>query len=223
MFNGFYKSSKQYHKPDIKNVIERANNVGVTSAILTSGNFDDIQNNISLIRNYSQFYFTAGLHPTRSNEYNENFIAFLNNFIESNKLSNENIDGKVVAVGECGLDYDRLHFADKDIQKISFTHQLKLAYQHNLPLFLHSRAAHIDFVDVIRNVSKDFGNVLPKGVVHSFTGTLDEMNELVQLGFYIGLNGCSLKTQDNLDVASKVPLDRLMVETGRFDYIYTKI
>ena len=99
---------------------------------------------------------------------------------------------------------------------------MKLAYQHNLPLFLHSRAAHIDFVDVIRNVSKDFGNVLPKGVVHSFTGTLDEMNELVQLGFYIGLNGCSLKTQDNLDVASKVPLDRLMVETGMFDYIYTK-
>jgi TatD DNase family protein len=52
------------------------------------------------------------------------------------------------------------------------------------------------------------------GVVHSFTGTVDELDELLQLGLFIGINGCSLKTKENLEVARRVPLSRLMLETG---------
>lgn len=83
-----------------------------------------------------------------------------------------------------------------------------------LPLFLHSRAAHADFVGLLK---EKFGPRLEKlergGVVHSFTGTAEEMRELMDLGLYIGTNGCSFKTVENCDVVKEIKLDRLMLET----------
>ncbi|KAL8854763.1 MAG: hypothetical protein Q9221_000546 [Calogaya cf. arnoldii] len=77
-----------------------------------------------------------------------------------------------------------------------------------LPLFLHSRAAHTTFLRILRPHLASL-----RGLVHSFTGTLPEMQELISLGFHIGINGCSLKTAQNLEVVKAVPLDRLQLET----------
>lgn len=124
--------------------------------------------------------------------------------------------GHLIAFGEFGLDYDRLHYCSKAIQLHSFTAQLKVAasLQPQLPLFLHSRAAHTDFVSLLKEA---FGPGLEKlekgGVVHSFTGTEEEMRELMDLGLYIGINGCSFKTVENCAVVKEVRLDRLMIET----------
>lgn len=123
---------------------------------------------------------------------------------------------QLVAFGEFGLDYDRLHYASKEVQLHSFAVQLKLAASltRQLPLFLHSRAAHQDFVRLLKDA---FGERLEKlekgGVVHSFTGTVEEMKELMDLGLYIGINGCSFKTAENCAVVKEVTLDRLMIET----------
>lgn len=122
----------------------------------------------------------------------------------------------LVAFGEFGLDYDRLHYCSKRIQLHSFAVQLNLAASltPQLPLFLHSRAAHQDFVSLLK---ANFGERLERlergGVVHSFTGTVEEMKELADLGLYIGVNGCSLKTAENCAVVGAIPLDRLMLET----------
>jgi TatD DNase family protein len=119
-------------------------------------------------------------------------------------------------MGEFGLDYDRLHYCSKTIQLHSFAAQLKVAasISPQLPLFLHSRAAHEDFVRLLKEA---FGEKLEKlekgGVVHSFTGTAEEMRELMDLGLYIGINGCSFKTVENCAVVKEVHLDRLMIET----------
>lgn len=122
----------------------------------------------------------------------------------------------MVAMGEFGLDYDRLNYCNKVLQKHSFEAQLRVAasLQPQLPLFLHSRAAHADFVSLLKGA---FGNDLERlargGVVHSFTGTLEEMKELMDLGLYIGINGCSFKTAENCNVVKAVRLDRFMIET----------
>jgi TatD DNase family protein len=118
--------------------------------------------------------------------------------------------GECVAFGEIGLDYDRLTLCPKDVQLEYFAKQLDIAVEVGLPLFLHSRAAHEDFVRLL----KERLEKLPKrGVVHSFTGTVVEMEELVELGFDIGINGCSLKTEANLEVVRKVPLESIQLET----------
>jgi len=113
-------------------------------------------------------------------------------------------------------DYDRLHFSPSALQKTHFLSQLSLAATHSLPLFLHSRAAHRDFIDILRSRSEDWKE--KGGVVHSFTGTKEELEEILELEgkLYVGINGCSLKTEEGLEVVKRIPLERLMLETGEF-------
>lgn len=85
-------------------------------------------------------------------------------------------------VGECGLDYDRLHLCPKDVQLRHFPPQLELASRFDLPLFLHSRAAHRDFVDIVKAHGKPL-----RGVVHSHSESLEQALECIELGFFIGI------------------------------------
>ena len=95
-----------------------------------------------------------------------------------------------------------------------FEAQLEVAKKVQLPLFLHSRAAHADFVRCLRGVlGEDLGGIGKGGLVHSFTGTVEEMRELVAMGLHVGVNGCSMKTEENLEVVKAIPLDRLQLET----------
>ncbi|KAH6891188.1 hypothetical protein B0T10DRAFT_458587 [Thelonectria olida] len=143
----------------------------------------------------------------------DKIIANLTSLVSEHQASGKK---HLVAMGEFGLDYDRLHYCSKIIQLHSFAAQLKVAASltPQLPLFLHSRAAHADFVRLLKEA---FGENLEKlekgGVVHSFTGTGEEMHELMDLGLYIGINGCSFKTVENCAVVKEVSLDRLMIET----------
>jgi TatD DNase family protein len=119
-------------------------------------------------------------------------------------------DGHAVAFGEIGLDYDRLFLTPKDQQLKYFEAQLDVAVELQLPLFLHSRAASEDFE---RLLAPRLEKLPKKGLVHSFTGTFEEMRRMVELGLDIGVNGCSLKTEENLEVVKAMPLDRIQIET----------
>ncbi|XP_071498697.1 deoxyribonuclease TATDN1-like [Diadema antillarum] len=207
MFRGLYHRS-QKHEDDFQAVIQRAVNVGMKKMMVTGGSLGDSKEALALAKSNDMLFSTAGCHPTRCSEFDkhssgpDNYLQDLLDLIQNNRQ-------KVVAVGECGLDYDRLHFCPKDVQLKYFEKQMTLAEETNLPLFLHCRASHTDFVDIVRrNREKIKG-----GVVHSFTGTQKEVSELLELGFHIGINGCSLKTQENIDAMCTIPMDRLMIET----------
>lgn len=139
----------------------------------------------------------AGVHPTSNNES----ISGLDEALK-NRL--------VVALGECGLDFDRLHFKNKKQQIRLFRKQLEIGHK---TYFLHSRGCHREFMEVISDYS--FG-----GVVHSFTGELEEAADYIKKGLFIGINGCSLKTQRAVEVAHDLPLESLVLET---DAPYCKI
>ena len=118
----------------------------------------------------------------------------------------------IVAFGEIGLDYDRLHYTPREDQLQFFESQLEIACMLSppLPLFLHSRAAADDFEGLLR---KHLDRLPKRGVVHSFTGSIEEMQRLVEMGFDIGVNGCSLKTEESLEVVRQTPLERIQLET----------
>lgn len=149
---------------------------------------------------------TMGCHPTRCNEFQsdpDKYFLQLCNAIEENR-------SKVIAIGECGLDYDRLHFCTADVQKQYFERQLDLVDKYKLPLFLHCRNSANDFYDIIKRNSAKITN---GGVVHSFDGTLEEAQKYIELDFFIGINGCSLKTDDQLKVVAAIPNERILLET----------
>ena len=100
--------------------------------------------------------------------------------------------GHAVAFGEIGLDYDRLFLTPMDQQLKYFEAQLEIAVEVQLPLFLHSRAASEDFE---RLLGAKLDQLPKRGLVHSFTGSVEEMQRLVDLGFDIGVNGCSMKSK----------------------------
>ena len=156
-------------------------------------------------------YATVGIHPCSSQIFTkkdiEEILTDLRNTINDSA-------GAAVAFGEIGLDYDRLFLCPKEPQLKSFEAQLDFAagLDPPLPLFLHSRAAAEDFARLLRPRLPKLKQ--PKaGLVHSFTGTVEEMRELVDLGLDIGVNGCSLKTEENLAVVKEIPLDRIQIET----------
>ena len=156
-------------------------------------------------------YTTVGVHPcsclqfTKHNSSSEILLSQLKALALSAKEA-----GQCIAFGEIGLDYDRLTLCPKDVQLEYFAKQLDVAIEINLPLFLHSRAAHEDFK---RLLHERLEKLPRRGVVHSFTGTEQEMLELVEMGFDIGINGCSMKTAENIEVVKKVPIERIQLET----------
>jgi len=186
--------------------------------IITGGSLKESRQALKLAKEHG-LYATAGCHPTRSTEFDkynggpEAYLQDLDKLIEGNLKGK----GRVVAIGECGLDYDRTHFAPQDVQQRHFRSQLSLAKKYHLPLFLHSRAAHADFVRILREegFGEDGGRAQGArgGVVHSFTGSVEEALECQEMGFHISVNGCSLKTEDNLKTASSIRPEKLLLET----------
>ena len=156
------------------------------------------------------YYCAAGIHPCRASQYAIDKKTFEGYFQEIEEIIKNAKKGKLIAIGECGLDYDRFKFANKESQLKAFPPQFDLAKKYELPMYLHVRNADEDFCKIVKDNRSKFST----GVVHSFTGSIELMKEIIAMDLYIGINGCSLKTQENLDMAKEVPFDSLMIATA---------
>jgi len=218
MFSGMYNGTSR-HAPDLNVVVRRALDCGVIRTVICSGSLTDSIESLKLIDKQrskmdfipgSMLYSTVGVHPTRASELftdngdSKEIIDRLTKLIEVGIK-----DERVIAIGECGLDYDRTQFCDIETQKKGFGLQLEMAKLFELPLLLHNRNTNGDFTRMISDYRQNFST----GVVHSFTGDLSEMKSLIDLDLYIGINGCSLKTNENVEVVKSIPLDRIVIET----------
>ncbi|KAK5944747.1 hypothetical protein PMZ80_001947 [Knufia obscura] len=211
VFRGIYHG-KQAHDDDLADVIQRGLDAGCTKMMITGSNMIESQNAVSISKQYPGTCFaTVGVHPCSTQDF-DNYEGGPKKFLDDLRqlVLDAKASGEAVAFGEIGLDWDRLFLSPKDTQLKYFEAQLDLAIEVQLPLFLHMRNCSDDFTALV----KPRLDKLPKrGLVHSFTGTTEEMKSLVDLGFDIGVNGCSLKTEENFAVVKAVPLDRLQIET----------
>ncbi len=209
MFEGIYHGSKK-HAPDLQLVLHRAGLVGVEHVMVTAGSLDEAKAAVEFVGPNVRLSCTVGVHPTRCNLF-DSFPSGPEAYTEALlAVAREGMtNGKVVAIGECGLDYARLDFCSKETQRAHFVRHFRLTRETKLPLFLHCREAAADLLELLTHHRDDFTS----GVVHSFDGTLAEAQAFIELGLYIGLNGCSLKTEQNLACVAALPRDRIMLET----------
>jgi TatD DNase family protein len=121
--------------------------------------------------------------------------------------------GRVVAIGECGLDYARVQFCSKEVQRIGLLAQLDVARATGLPLYLHNRESGDDLYEILSGYDAGSRGRGLRGVVHSFDESIEIANKFLSLGLYIGINGCSLKTAENIETMKSLPLDRMILET----------
>ncbi len=146
---------------------------------------------------------TAGIHPHNADKARQEDFQF----IEQILLENE----KLVAVGECGLDFDRM-FSKRENQIRCFEKHIVLAERLGKPLFLHERNAANDFIKRFKNHT----DICNKSVVHCFTGDKATLDKYLSMGFSIGITGwiCDERRAKELrDAVHIIPLDRIMVET----------
>lgn len=172
---------------------------------------------IEIANQYPEGVFASiGLHPTDA------AAEFLTTKFQGETFDAEKYkklalgNKKVVAVGEIGLDYyhkpkTTAKFQQfKEKQKKVFLEQLNLAESLKLPVILHCRMAHQDMLTILKSYILNHKSL--KGVVHCFTGTVEEMKEYIKLGFYIGINAIIFKLPLD-EVVKECPLEKMVVET----------
>lgn len=121
------------------------------------------------------------------------------------------LDPKVVAIGECGLDYFRLNKEAKNKQAEAFIKQIELAYEIKKPLMIHCRDAYGDLIDILQANSRKL-QVNP-GIIHFFSGAKDDAKKLFDMGFYFTFGGVITFSSDYDEVVKFIPIDRILSET----------
>lgn len=188
---------------DREEMMQRAAAAGVSTMIVT-GSSDDSNVRAAELAEASDgvLYSTAGVHPHHASDYTDESDALIRRLVQKDV---------VVAVGECGLDYFR-NFSPRDAQLDAFQRQLRIARETSLPVFLHQRDAHDDFVEILEPALPD----LSRAVAHCFTGEGESLREYVAMGLYIGITGwiCDERRGKHLhDIVDVIPDDRLLIET----------
>ena len=188
---------------DRTQVYERAAAVGISDIIIPGTERRYWARINRLCASNDNFHACYGLHPYWSKEHSEQDIEALTRYIQ---------DHRPVAVGECGLDFRSQIItepADKDTQCFFFEAQLELAVQQDLPVVIHSVRATETVIQVIKKFNR------LRGMIHSFSGSLEQANQLIELGFYISLSGGVTYDRANKlrKVAAQIPLTSLLLET----------
>lgn len=188
-------------KEDLNEVIERAVEAGVTRMTVVGFDEETIPPAIEIAETYDFIYAAVGWHPVDAIDFKDHHLDYLREYAQHEK---------VVALGEMGLDYywDK---SPKDVQEKVFRTQIQLAKEVNLPIIIHNREATDDVIRILQEEkAEEVG-----GIMHCYSGTVEQMQPCLEMNFYISLAGPVTFKNAKLPkkVAKEVPLDRLLVET----------
>jgi TatD DNase family protein len=184
-------------------VIDRAVTAGVETMVVTGTSVEASRKAADLAAAHpDRLFATAGVHPHEAKRCDDATLDHLRALAA---------EPGVVAIGECGLDYNR-DYSPRPVQDRWFEAQVALAAELGLPLFLHERDAHARLVEIL----EPYRSKLTAAVVHCFTGTAAEIDAYLAMDLHVGITGwiCDERRGRHLcELVGRVPLDRLMVET----------
>jgi TatD DNase family protein len=185
---------------DFAGITSRMQANQVKMALCVSVNLPDWDQMMAMVEREPVLWGSVGVHP----DYEEEIEPTLED------LTVRSQHPKVVAIGETGLDYYRLT-GDLQWQRDRFRTHIRAAREVNLPLIIHTRSAREDTIDILRQENAQAVG----GVMHCFTESWEMAQQSMELGFYISFSGIvTFKNAKELqDTATKVPLDRLLIET----------
>ena len=187
---------------DYMDVVERAQRAGVKGMLLTGTNLHESEQAQRMATQLEECWSTAGVHPHDSSSWSQDVADAIY------ALSSQ---PEVVAIGECGLDFNR-NYSTPQAQEAAFSAQLAIAAERSMPVFLHCRDAHPRFMALL----EPWLDKLPGAVVHCFTGTREEMQQCIDRGLYVGITGWVCDERRGLELRELlpfIPADRLMIET----------
>ena len=187
---------------DFAEILVRAKDNGVTAMLNAGNNIGELDRQLAISEKYPFIYTAVGVHPHNASEYEgikaADFIA---------KAAHK----KVVAIGECGLDYF-YDYSPREIQIEIFKEQIIAAQETGLPLIIHTRDAEDDTIALLDEMYK----IKPfTGEIHCFSSSQRLADFALSIGFYISASGIITfnKSQEIREIFTTVPLDRLLVET----------
>lgn len=186
---------------DQQEVITAATAGGVPYLMCVGCTLSDSELAVEFAGRHRNMWASIGLHPHESSVYVHDFTAL-------DKFRSLAQKPKVKAIGEIGLDYYYNHSSPEDQKKL-LKFQLAMAQEFDLPVIFHVRDAFDDFFEIFDAYSG------LRGVIHSFTATTKELQEILKRGLYVGLNGIMTftKNERQLEAAKAVPINRLLLET----------
>ncbi|MDK9358026.1 3'-5' ssDNA/RNA exonuclease TatD [Lelliottia sp. V106_10] len=198
---GLNLTSSQFAK-DRDEVVARAFAAGVKGLLLTGTNLQESEHAKQLAQGFERCWSTAGVHPHDSSHWTDESAATLYALAKT---------PEVVAIGECGLDFNR-NFSTPAEQERAFTAQLALAAELGMPVFMHCRDAHERFLALL----EPWLDKLPGAVLHCFTGSRQEAMDCLNRGLSLGITGWVCDERRGLELRELLPVipaDRLLVET----------
>ncbi len=192
-------TSEKYDEHALAQIIREATAKGVTGILTLGTDIADSWSACKISQKYENVYFGVGIHPHEAKSYTQDCVT------QARELLSQ---PKCVAVGEIGLDYYYEH-SDREIQRVVFIKFLELAQEYQLPVSIHSRNAEQEVLQIIRA----FADV--KIVCHSYTGSLEALHKMLELGVYFSINGMvTFKKNENIvQLIKHIPLEKILLET----------
>lgn len=190
---------------DREQVIQHCQKLGIDLIVIPGTQADAWQKQISLCEDFPQLRYALGIHPYFLKSYQSTHLIKLGDLLEK-------YHGKVVGLGEIGL--DAAVDVDWSLQKLVFIQQLHIASEWNLPVILHHRETHNELIRALKSEKFTHG-----GIVHAFSGSLQQALTYIDLGFKIGVGGGITYPRANKtrEAIKKLPLSSLVLETDSPD------
>lgn len=191
---------------DFEEVLDRARKAGVGKMISVGCDLKSCDGSLELAKKYDFVYATLGLHPYEAREVTESLMKKWEEFARANK--------KIVAIGECGLDYFKAR-VPKDLQKQAFRLHLSLAQKLNLPVIVHNRNADEESFEILREFNGESEKPHIRAVFHCYGSNLEFAQKIWDVGYMTSFTGVITypNASELREVVKACPLDKFMVET----------